>query len=81
VDQRGCLPDWTHTAACTVVDYNETLPKSFQYFADIPTRGGPLETDYCPVCSSTYDGISLDELDCTNSAITATVNIFNEVYG
>ena len=79
--QRGCSPDLRHKAACTVIDYGENVPETFRYFADNPKRGGPRETNYCPIYSSAYGDKSIDELDCTNSANAPTFNVYSEVYG
>jgi len=83
---RGCSPALTHKMACSVLDYfyiqPQTLPESrFQYFSNEPTFGGPRQADYCPLYGSTYGGLDAEQLACTDSGNSDSLNIYSEVYG
>lgn len=82
---RGCSPALTHKLSCTVLDYeylSTPSPESqFQYFTDAPTRGGPRQSDYCPVFGSLYVDEETGGFDCSNPDHVPTVNLYNEVYG
>jgi hypothetical protein len=83
--QKGCSSELTHKMACTVIDYqyrSTPLPDTqFQYFTDEVTRGGPQQTDYCPVYGSVYQGEEDGQFDCRNADHVPSVNVYNEVYG
>jgi hypothetical protein len=70
--QPGCSAGHSRKLSCSIVDYADILPSNlspdeeFQYFIGEPNKGGPRQTDYCPIYSSTYDGSSPVQLDCTN---------------
>jgi len=83
---RGCSPGQTHKMACTLLDYSLYYPPAypperFQYFADSNTLGGPEEVDYCPVFGSTYSGLKVEQLECSNQQNKEDFNIFSEFFG
>jgi leishmanolysin-like peptidase len=83
---RGCSPSLTHKLACSVIDYfyvqPQTLPEErFQYFSDEPTMGGPRQADYCPLFGSTFGGLEVEQLACTDTKNADSLNIYSEVYG
>ncbi|KAG7370780.1 leishmanolysin-like protease [Nitzschia inconspicua] len=83
---RGCSPELSHKLACSIIDYfyiqPQTLPEPrFQYFPDQPTMGGPRQADFCPLFGSTFGGMSVEQLACTDTSNADALNIFSEVYG
>jgi len=84
--ERGCSPGHTHKMACTVIDWDLYFPSvlppaQFQYFSDQPGRGGPKQSDYCPVFGSTYRDLSASELDCRVEKNADFVNLYGEYHG
>jgi len=78
---RGCSPVLTHKMACSVMDYFYIQPSDlpldrFQYFPDEPTKGGPRQSDYCPLFGSTYGGLNTEKLSCTDPDNADTLNIY-----
>jgi leishmanolysin len=68
---KGCSSEHTHKMACTVLDYAYYVPQDlpedeYQYFQDQPTKGGPKQTDFCPVYGTTYDNLKAVQLECSN---------------
>jgi hypothetical protein len=85
-NKKGCSPEATTKMACTIMDFSyvvpQTLPETiYQYFPKSPMKGGPLQVDFCPVYGSAYNGKSVDELACTNTANSGAFNLYSEVFG
>jgi hypothetical protein len=78
---KGCSSEHSHKLACTVLDYNYyspvVLPDTiYQYFPTEPSKGGPRQADFCPVFGTTYDNLNINDLRCTKTANTPTLNVY-----
>lgn len=79
--EKGCSPELTHKLACSVVDYQyyvpQTLPpEPFVYFTSTPSKGGPVQADYCPIYGSPYNGKSLTQLSCQDPSNADSFNLY-----
>lgn len=80
-NQEGCSSSLSHKQGCTIIDYFYLVPQNLppdalQWFPNEPSQGGPRQADFCPVFGSPIGNKDTEELHCTDSANSESLNLY-----